>query len=257
MTPTHASLPMYDRPETRAATDRFWALTRDALRDRDIAAPDALTRVFVSPWDLWQSPDLLLSQTCGLPLRARLHDKVQLVCTPDYALPGCLPGYYNSVLITRPDDADTPLKTLLRGRIAINEGLSQSGWGALWKYAMDLGETPARPILTGGHALSARAVLDGRADLAAIDAQTWRLLCRHDRDLTALLERARTRPTPALPLITAAGRDPAPLLAALRDALAALPRQDCETLGLAGFARLPLTAYMALPLTPNPDDLPQ
>ena len=58
MTLMHASLPMYDRPETRAETDRFWALTRDALRDRGIAAPDALTRSVANPWELWKSPEL-------------------------------------------------------------------------------------------------------------------------------------------------------------------------------------------------------
>lgn len=257
MMPMHASLPMYDRPEMRGETDRFWALTRDALRDRGIAAPDALTRDFASPWDLWLSPDLLLSQTCGLPLRARLHDRVQLVATPDFALPGCAPGYYNSVLITRREHADTPIGTLLRGRIAANEGLSQSGWGALCRYAADLGLTPARPILSGGHAFSARAVLDGHADLAAIDAQTWRLLQRYEPDLQALAERDRTAPTPALPLITARGRDPEPLIAALTEALAALPAANRDTLGLVGFARIALADYMALRVPPNPDDLPQ
>lgn len=253
----HASLPMYDRPEMRDQTDRFWALTRDALRDLGIDAPEALTREFASPWNLWQSPDLLLSQTCGLPLRARLHDKVQLVATPDFALPGCAPGQYNSVLITRAEQSGTPMTALLKGHIAINEGLSQSGWGALCRYAADLGLTPARPILSGGHAMSARAVLEGRADLAAIDAHTWRLLLRYEPDLMALVERSRTAPTPALPLITARGRDPEPLILALNTALSALPDPDRRTLGLAGFARLPLADYMALPVPPNPDDLPQ
>ncbi|MGI3184379.1 phosphate/phosphite/phosphonate ABC transporter substrate-binding protein [Nioella aestuarii] len=253
----HASLPMYDRPEMRAETDRFWALTRDALRDRGIAAPDALTREFNSPWELWQSPDLLLSQTCGLPLRAVLRDKVTLVATPDFALPGCATGHYNSVLITRPENADTPMETLLRGRTVINEGLSQSGWGALCRYADRLGMIPAKPTLSGGHAFSARAVLEGHADLAAIDAQTWRLLLRYEPDLRTLVERDRTVPTPALPLITAIGCDPAPLNAALEDAIAALPDEDCNTLCLAGFTRIPLDDYMALPVPPNPDDLPQ
>ena len=253
----HASLPMYDRPEMRAQTDRLWALTRDALRDRGLAAPDALTRDVANLWDLWQSPELLLSQTCGLPLRARLHDKVQLVATPDFALPGCPPGHYNSVLITHAEQAETVIETLLSARIVINEGLSQSGWGALWRYAADLGLTPAKPILSGGHAFSARAVLDRRADLAAIDAQTWRLLRRYEPELTALVERGRTPPTPALPLITAQGRDPGPLIAALTDALTALPDGDRETLGLAGLARIPLADYMALTIPPNPGDLPQ
>lgn len=246
---------MYDRPEMRDATDAFWALTRDALRAGGIAAPDALTRDTASPWALWQSPDLLLSQTCGLPLRAKLHDRVQLVATPDFGLPGCAPGHYNSVLVTRAELAGQPFATLLT-RVATNEGLSQSGWGALCAHAARQGLTPRRPILTGGHAASARAVLEGRSDLAAIDAQTWRLLLRHEPDLAALHEITRTAPTPALPLITAPGRDPAPILAALEDALASLPVAARKALCIRGFARVPLTAYMALPIPPNPDDLP-
>jgi hypothetical protein len=66
-----AALPMYDRPETRAATDRFWELTRDALSLRGIDAPEALTRDR-DPWDIWQAPDLVLAQTCGLPYRSGL-----------------------------------------------------------------------------------------------------------------------------------------------------------------------------------------
>ena len=251
----HASLPMYDRPELRPATDAFWALTRDALRPQGIDAPEALSRDAASPWDLWTSPDLLLSQTCGLPLRARLHDRVQLVCTPDFGLPHCPFGHYTSVLVTRRDLADAPLARLLT-RPAANEALSQSGWGALCAHAARHGLTPRRPVLTGGHAASARAVLAGRADIAAIDAQTWRFLLRHEPDLAALHEYARTEPTPALPLITAKGRDPAPILAALEDALAALPEHHRAALCLKGFARLPLCAYTALAIPPDPGDLP-
>jgi ABC-type phosphate/phosphonate transport system substrate-binding protein len=115
---------------------------------------------------------------------------------------------------------------------------------------------PARPLLTGGHAFSARAVLEGRADLAALDAQTWRLLRRYEPDLAALHEIARTAPTPALPLITAGTRDPEPILSALEEALAALPAPHREKLAIRGFARIPLADYMALPIPPNPDDLP-
>lgn len=256
MTALHASLPMYDRPEMRAATDAFWARLRDALRARGIDAPEALTRDQRSPWALWQSPDLLLSQTCGLPLRARLHDRVQLVATPDFGHPDCPPGYYNSVLVTRRDLADRPLAELVKMRIAMNEALSQSGWGALCRFAQDRGLTLARPAATGGHAFSARAVLEGRAELAAIDAQTWRLLLRYEPELGTLAEIARTDPTPALPLITAKGREPEPIFSALQAALAALPAPDRETLGIRGFVRIPLADYMALPIPPNPDEMP-
>ena len=167
-----ASLPMYYRPEIRGATDAFWGYIRDALHQMGLTAPAALTRG-PDPWAISQDPSLVLAQTCGLPFRARLHDKVALVATPDYGLPGCPAGYYNSVIITRPG----PLPR--RPRLAINDPLSQSGWAALaaWLTSQEMAHGPV--TVTGAHAASARAVADGLADLAAIDAQTWRLLLRH------------------------------------------------------------------------------
>ena len=84
-----ASLPMYDRPETQAANDRLWTLVR---ANSDDPLPPALTRG-EDPWDHWQAPDLTLSQTCSLPYRARLHDKVALVGTPVYMSPEAFHGH--------------------------------------------------------------------------------------------------------------------------------------------------------------------
>jgi hypothetical protein len=239
-----AALPMYDRPELRAETDRLWSAIRDALRARGIDAPEGLTRDR-EPWDLWQSPDLILAQTCGLPFRARLHGRVALVATPDHDLPGCPPGHYCSVILAcgraLPD----------RPRVAINDRLSQSGWAALHAWtgarAMRLGPV----TVTGSHAASARAVASGTAELAAIDAQTWRHLIRFDGADPAL-EIARTPPTPGLPLITAATRDPAPIRAALADALLDLPQDIRAALDLHGFVRIDAEAYRAIPIPPNP-----
>ncbi|MFN3646541.1 MAG: hypothetical protein ACK4S2_08505, partial [Gemmobacter sp.] len=68
-----ASLPMYDRPEVQAANDRLWAGIRDRLRAAGLAAPETLVRGRWPLWDHWTAPDLVLSQTCGLPYRSRLH----------------------------------------------------------------------------------------------------------------------------------------------------------------------------------------
>ena len=87
-----ASLGMYDRPETAAANDRLWAGIRDGLRSHGIAAPDTLTRGANAYWDAWTAADLVFSQTCGFPFRARLHDHVTLIGTPDYGLPDCPDG---------------------------------------------------------------------------------------------------------------------------------------------------------------------
>lgn len=239
-----AALPMYDRPEIRGATDALWAAIRDALRKAGLAAPDALLRG-ADPWAIWRDPALVLAQTCGLPYRSRLHGAVRLVATPDYALPGCAPGHYNSVVIAR--DADLPKHP----RIAINDPLSQSGWAALqaWVSARDLALGPV--TVTGAHAASARAVAEGSADLAAIDAQTWRQLVRFDHADPAL-EIARTDPTPGLPLITAMAHDPAPIREALAQALASLPPDIPGALDLRGFVQIDSAAYLAIAVPPNP-----
>ncbi|NKX44316.1 phosphate/phosphite/phosphonate ABC transporter substrate-binding protein [Roseicyclus persicicus] len=239
-----AALPMYDRPELRAETDALWAAIRDALRRRGIDAPEALTRDR-DPWAVWTDPGLVFAQTCGLPFRARLHGTVSLVATPDFALPGCPAGHYNSVVLAR--DGRLPP----RPRLAVNDPLSQSGWAALHAWMGGRGIAPGPVTLTGSHAASARAVATGAADLAAIDAQTWRLLLRFD-GADAGLEIDRTAPTPALPYVTAATRDPGPIRAALAEALAALPPATLSALGLRGVVEIGADAYRAVPIPPNP-----
>ena len=241
-----AALPMYDREETRAATDRLWTAIAARLRDGGVEAPDALTRG-ADPWQVWRAPDLVLAQTCGLPYRARLKDAVTVVATPDYALPDCLPGHYCSVVVAR--TGALPNRPVL----AYNEGLSQSGWAAALDWAEGEALCFGGLLRTGAHAASLAAVAEGRADLAAIDAQTWRLARRHGAVPEGLREIARTDPVPGLPLIAAAGQDPARLAEAARAAIAALAPLDRDALALAGLVRIPPEAYLALPIPPSPE----
>jgi len=162
-----ASLGMYDRAETAGANDRLWAGIRDGLRARGIAAPEALTRGEHAYWDAWQSPDLVFSQTCGYPFRARLHGSVTLIGTPDYGLPDCPAGHYYSVFVARAEDP-RDLAALATTRFAFNEDLSQSGWGAPQNHAVAHGLPPFRPaVRSGGPRLSALARAEGRADFPA------------------------------------------------------------------------------------------
>ena len=171
-----ASLGMYDFGPAQAANDRLWALVRDGLRTRGIAAPETLTRGEHAYWDAWQSPHLLLSQTCGYPFRARLHDRVTYVGTPDYGVDGGPPGYYRSVFVARADDPRETLADFDGARFAYNEALSQSGWAAPQTHAAKLGIHLPPALQSGGHRLSALAVAEGRADIAALDAVTHAML---------------------------------------------------------------------------------
>ena len=242
-----AALPMYDFPGLRAETDAFWSAIRAELgrgpaqltRDRDL-------------WDIWRDPALLVAQTCGLPYRARLHGDVRLVGAPDYGLPGCPPGHYNSVLILRADDPRDE-EALSAAPFAVNDALSQSGWAAPLAHMEARGLSIAPALQTGAHALSARAVADGRADWAAIDALTWEFLTRfHPEDTGRLRVFARTLPSPALPYITGPDGDAKAIRDAIARAIAALPDPTRAALHLRGIVAIPAEDYLALPVPPAP-----
>ena len=254
-----ASLAMYDfAPALQAANDRLWAGIRDGLRDHGIAAPDALTRGDAAYWQAWQSPDLVLSQTCGFPYRAQLWDKVTLIGTPDYDLPQCPPGHYVSVYIARADDPRSNLADFGDAAFAYNDAMSQSGWAAAQNHAAELGLQFRGHLQTGGHQASALAVAHRLADFAAIDAVTWALLVRHMPGVAQLKVIGRTSPpTPLLPFIAAYGVDAAVYFAVVAAAIAALTAADRHTLMLRGIVSIPSHAYLGVPTPKTPDQIAQ
>lgn len=237
-----ASLPMYDTAATNAANDRFWRAIRQHLG----RGPEQLDRNCDPHWQ-WLHPDLLLSQTCSLPYRTELKGKVQLVGTPDYGVEGCPPGYYCSCVVVRKDDPRQNLSDFEGARLARNDVRSQSGWAAIEQELTERGLTYSfsRDVLdTGAHAASARAVAQGKADLAALDAVTWMLLER-DTDIgSALRVITHTKPTPGLPLITSLREDSDLIFGAVLDAIASLSPSDKETMLLKGLAAIPEDAYL-------------
>lgn len=216
-----ASLPMYDHPAARWATDALWAALAAALRERGVAAPGRLDRRPAYA-EVWTEPALLLSQTCGYPYATRLRGRVRLVATPAYRAPGCEGARYRSLLMVRAED---PARSLadLRGRVAaFNATDSQSGWNALRAAVAPLargGRFFARAVATGSHGASLAAVARGEADLCAVDGVAWALAARHEAGATARFRCVgATAAAPGLPLVTSGGADDA-TLAALRDAL--------------------------------------
>ena len=240
-----ASLPMYDRPSTRAANDRLW----QAIRDIYGRGPRTLDRTR-DPHETWIARDLVFSQTCGLPYRSELHRSVQLIGTPDYGVDECPPGYYRSCIVVRDDDQRDALIRYDGARLARNDTRSQSGWAALVTHLRDTA-TPCRfdDILdTGSHAASVQTVAEGRADIAAIDAVTWALLLRDDPVTRRLRVLARTAPTPGLPYITGPDQDVDALRRAAHEAIAALTSEDRACLLLKGLVQVPAADYLAVPM---------
>lgn len=245
-----ASLPMYDRPSTAEANDRLWAEIRGQLAARGVAAPECLTRDG-DPWDHWLVPELVLSQTCGLPYRTRLHGSVALVGTPDYGLDDCPPGHYRSRVLVRADDPRARLSDFAGARLAYNESMSQSGWAALAVHAP--GMHWGALVRTGGHARSVEAVASGAADIAAIDAVTWELLRAEGAPAEGLRVLASTEATPGLPLISALGADVRRIREAVAEAISRLDPADTVALRLTGLVAIPAEDYLRLPIPPGPE----
>ncbi|MFC2966741.1 phosphate/phosphite/phosphonate ABC transporter substrate-binding protein [Acidimangrovimonas pyrenivorans] len=246
-----AALPMYDRPENAGAHDALWAAIRDAMRARGAAAPEALDRA-VGLMEGWTSPELVLGQTCGLPFRTRLHDRVTLVASFDYGLDDTPPGYYRSLFVSRADEPGEIADFAAR-RFAYNQSDSHSGWAAPQLAAETIGFRFEPTLETGAHRASARAVAEGQADIAAIDAITWRGIERWEPELAAVLRvLGPTAAAPGQALIAAAGADADITFAALEEALDRLDDDSRETLGIVGVVQTPAETYLAVPTPPGP-----
>ncbi|APE45551.1 hypothetical protein BOO69_16430 [Sulfitobacter alexandrii] len=248
-----ASLMMYLRPETEAAHLRYWDALRRALRARGVPAPAEMCNA-AEAFSVWTAPDLVLSQTCGMPFRTRLHDRVTLVGTPDFGVDGCPPGYYRSAVVVRADDARPSLRDFADARFAFNDAGSQSGLAAMHAVALAEGFWFGDRRQTGGHRASALAVAEGEADIAALDAVTWRLIRRYDPFAAGLRVLTWTPPTPGLPYITGPGMDRAQVFDAVVEAIEHLTEADRDVLGLLGLVDIPARDYLAI-RNPPPGDL--
>ncbi len=226
-----AALPMHDWPGVRASTDALWAAIRDHFRMAGVDAPDTLARPFAE--SDWLRPDLVLAQTCAMPFRLWLHDKVTLLGSPDYGLEDCPPGYYRSHIVAREGGA-------IGGTAAVNALHSQSGYAALAKHA----GYPRRLILTGSHRASILAVASGIADYASIDAVTWRHAAREMPEIGDLQIVAHTEPTPGLPLIAGRSMAAAVLQPLIEQAIRSLAKRHRDALFLQGFVRLDPPDYL-------------
>ncbi len=245
-----ASLMMYLRPENADAHGRYWALIRAALARRGIDSPAAMSNE-ADEFDVWTAPDLVLSQTCGMPYRLWLHDKVTLIGTPDFGVRDCAPGHYRSAIVVRADDPRDTLAAYANARFTYNQTFSQSGYAAPYRCASDLGFWFPDRSQSHGHRSSARAVAEGRADIAALDAVSWRLIRRYDGFAKGLRVLDWTPPTPGLPYIAAANADRAATFGAVAEAITALTRDDADTLGIRGLTEIPRAEYLCIANPPE------
>ncbi len=236
---TFASLPMYDWPEVHGSIDQLWHSIAEEARQLGLAVPEELTRT-TDPVRQWLSPELLVGQTCGLPLVQRLDASVVVLGSFAFDLPDTDPGDYHSVVIVAADAPPASLSDLAGARVAFNARDSQSGHAALQHAVAPMaadGKFFGPSIESGSHRASITAVGEGRADVAAVDAVSWLLAL--DQEPAAQLVRvlARTERTPGLPMITslAHSADRPALVEAISLGVEHLHPDSRRTLHLAGF----------------------
>lgn len=244
-----ANLMMYARPQLATAHAQYWALIRKNLADAGMDSPETLSQD-AEEFYVWKHPELVLSQTCGMPYRTLLHDKVQLVGTPDYGLADCPAGYYRSAIVVRADDPRTQIAAFKDAVFAFNQTISQSGYAAPFFHLKQCGFWFENRLQTNQHVGSARAVATGGADIAAIDAVTWRNIEKYESFASDLRVLDWTKPTPGLPFITALGNDAGLVLRAVRAAIAALDDDNKALLGIKGIVAIPKADYLKYS---NPD----
>ncbi|MER8896913.1 PhnD/SsuA/transferrin family substrate-binding protein [Mesorhizobium sp. M0676] len=188
---------------------------------------------------LWLHPALLFAQTCWGPMELGLSKHVQVVGQPSYdAYEGGEGELYSSALVMRtgegpevrsPADGKALLPLdLMRGKCFTYNSLdSMSGIIALTRDLQAAGESmdmfPSRSE-SGGHRGSIVAVAEGKADIAAIDCESWALAQRFEPAANAVKVVGWTARRKGLPYITAR-TTPEKTLMALREALAGSAEQ--------------------------------
>lgn len=188
---------------------------------------------------LWLHPALLFAQTCWGPMELGLSNHVQVVGQPSYdAYEGGQGELYSSALVMRTGEAREvgwpadgkallPLDLIRGKRLTFNSLNSMSGIIALTRDLKASGESLdifSSRSESGGHRASIVTVAEGKADIAAIDCESWALAQRFEPAARKVAIVGWTARRKGLPFITAKAT-PEKTVRAIREALAGLAEQ--------------------------------
>jgi ABC-type phosphate/phosphonate transport system substrate-binding protein len=229
-----------DAPQTLARVNGDLPPVPGGIRDvaGKVVSPDPAT---LPPDELdfhglWLHPALLFGQTCWGPMDLGLSEHVQVISQPSYdTYEGGQGELYSSALVMRadggpsvvsPEDgrAAVPLDLLRGMRFTFNDTGSMSGFLGLKRDLEAMGESIdifASRLPSGGHRSSIIAIAEGRADVAAIDCESWALAQLFEPAARLVKIVGWTKRRKGLPFITAR-TTPEKTVAALREAVAAL-----------------------------------
>ena len=240
------SFPMYERKETHLAILHFWNLIQKNLKKNGFLAPYEL-KLGVDETSIWMDPNLVLSDTCGMPFRNFLHKKVKIVGTLDYGLDNCPPGYYRSCLVIRKSDTRKRLANFQEAVFSYNQNYSQSGFAAPLNYMKSLGLKFVNMRVSGSHLNSAIMVVNGDADITSLDGISWRLMQRYNKFTEKLKILCWTEPaTPSLPLITSLKNETNVIFDAVCEAIKELDTKNKDILSFHSIVNIPEKDYLAV-----------
>lgn len=191
------TLPMYDYPETAEATEAWAAaIARYAGLELDLSRPDDYVGA-------WSRADLVFSQTCGYPFTHSFRNRLTLVGTPHYDVPGCDGFHYSSTVFAREKREPGGYRGMVA---AVNTPDSMSGMLALKSFFVDRaqdGHFFGSVIISGGHVRSLEALQRRAADVCAVDAVCVAHVRRYRPELLdGLHELGKTISVPGLPYVT-------------------------------------------------------
>ncbi|CAA6804909.1 MAG: Unknown protein, partial [uncultured Thiotrichaceae bacterium] len=126
-----ASLPMYDFPEVRAATDAWWAGVARHMQCFGIKDVPMQLQHDVPVKSLWQHDDLLLSQCCGFDVVCGFKDSLSVLMITDWAAEGCYDGHYSSWVVVHEDSPYQQIADFFNRVAVINGRESHSGMNGL------------------------------------------------------------------------------------------------------------------------------
>ena len=199
-----ASLPMYDWPELSSQKDELWHMIASIIAKHDLQPPERLDRN-LSMWEMWQHTDCVFSQTCGWPYAESVNKYADLLVTPVYTEDGCKGMLNSSRIVCRADDTRKTLADFHQSTVAINGEDSQSGYHAM-RSALVTDNLPApffaRQLVSGAHRETIKRIVEGDADIGAIDPVSWALCKQFETRVTDNLRVIGQGPyTPGLPYI--------------------------------------------------------
>ncbi len=196
-----------------------------------------------------KSPDLLLGHTCGYPFMTKLYRTHEPVCVAEFDVEGCDGIHYSSWIVARESHPGMCLNDFSGSIATFNSRDSNSGMN-VFRYEVSRIANGApffrQTLMSGSHLTSIHNLVQGHADIAAIDAVTWHFARQQNRPgIHGTRIIGQTVSTPGLPFVQSnrSELDPFSLTRAINACLEEIPASIRSFLAIKRFSMIESDAY--------------